>query len=141
MALEKDFDRWNGIKKSVNVSSVGDVYFYEREVWWVHLGANVGFEQDGTGEKFDRPVVIIKKYNPQVFLAVPLSTTKKQGKYYFRIGEVEGKQATAILDPLLRSSASVPTEQRVCYLHGETSYCEEPQHKLFALPRRPSDQV
>lgn len=96
----KDFDRWNGMKKSLDNSQVSDVYFYEREVWWVHLGTNVGYEQDGTGEDFDRPVVILKKYNPRVFLVVPLSTTKKQGTYYFHVGEVEGKHATAILSQI-----------------------------------------
>jgi mRNA interferase MazF len=95
----KEFDRWNDIKKSVHRSS-GEVYFYEREVWWVHLGVNVGFEQDGTGGVFERPVVVVKKYNPDVFLALPLSTTRKMGIYYFRVGEVEGKQATAILSQI-----------------------------------------
>ncbi|MBI5003667.1 type II toxin-antitoxin system PemK/MazF family toxin [Candidatus Kaiserbacteria bacterium] len=97
--MEKDFDRWNDTKKDIH-ASMHEVYFYEREVWWVHLGVNIGFEQDGTGEVFERPVVIVKKYNPDVFLAVPLSTTQKIGKYYFHVGEVEGKQATAILSQI-----------------------------------------
>ncbi len=97
--MEKDFDRWNGLKKSIDVVSRG-VYFYEREIWWAHLGVNVGYEQDGTGKVFERPVIILKKYNPDVFLCVPLSTTKKTGTYYFSVGDVEGKQATAILSQL-----------------------------------------
>ncbi len=96
----KEFDRWNGTKKSVHAKDTSNIFFYEREVWWAHLGANVGFEQDGTGEDFERPVLIIKKFNPGVFLCVPLSTTKKTGTYYFGVGEVEGKQATAILSQL-----------------------------------------
>ena len=75
--MQKDFDGWNTRKKSINERDTKDVYFYEREIWWCSLGANVGFEQDGTDEFFERPVVIIKKYNPQIFLAVPLSTTSK----------------------------------------------------------------
>ncbi|MEK7069101.1 MAG: type II toxin-antitoxin system PemK/MazF family toxin [Patescibacteria group bacterium] len=96
----KEFDRWNGKKKVVHTADTSDVYFYEREVWWVYLGANVGFEQDGTGEEFERPVLIIKKFNPNVFIGVPLSTTEKTGKYYFSIGEVESKHATAILSQI-----------------------------------------
>lgn len=95
----KDFDGWNEVKKKIHASNA-DVYFYEREIWWVSLGANIGFEQDGTGERYDRPVLIVKKYNPDLLLAVPLSTTKKEGMYYFRIGKVEGKDATAILSQI-----------------------------------------
>ena len=98
--MQKDFDGWNTRKKSINERDTKDVYFYEREIWWCSLGANVGFEQDGTDEFFERPVVIIKKYNPQIFLAVPLSTTSKQGKYYAPLGLIDGRDAVAILSQL-----------------------------------------
>lgn len=98
--MQKDFDRWNEGKKCINKRDTTDVYFYEREIWWCSLGANVGFEQDGTGGTFERPIVIIKKYNPQVFLAVPLSTSSKRGKYYASVGLVDTKDAVAILSQL-----------------------------------------
>src|SRR3989338_9061236 len=98
--MQKDSDGWNARKKSINKRDTKDVYFYEREIWWCSLGANVGFEQDGTDEFFERPVVIIKKYNPQIFLAVPLSTTSKQGKYYAPLGLIDGRDAVAILSQL-----------------------------------------
>ena len=41
-----------------------------------------------------------KKYNPQIFLAVPLSTTSKRRKYYAPLGLVDGKDAVAILSQL-----------------------------------------
>lgn len=44
--MKKDFDNWNKIKKSVNIK-VAEVYFRERDIWWVSLGTNIGFEQDG----------------------------------------------------------------------------------------------
>jgi mRNA interferase MazF len=98
--MHKDFDRWNSDKKLAQEIDTSEVFFYEREVWWVRLGVNVGFEQDGTGEVFERPVVVIKKFNPNVFIAIPLSTTTKKGKYYFKVGVVEGKEATAILSQI-----------------------------------------
>lgn len=66
-------------------------------MWWCSLGVNIGFEQDGTGKDFQRPVVIIKKFNLDACLAVPLTTTLKKGKYYFKVGEVGGREATAVL--------------------------------------------
>ncbi len=99
--MNKNFDQWNIVKKKTNKNyDVGSVYFREREIWWVRLGVNIGFEQDGTGEQYARPVIILKKYNPQVFLVVPLSTTDKRGKYYFDVGDVDGKNAVAILSQI-----------------------------------------
>lgn len=98
--MEKDLDAWNENKKRIHKRDTAEVYFYEREIWWCRLGANVGFEQDGTGETFERPIIILKKYNPQVFLAVPLSTTSKRGKYYAPLGLIDSKDAVAILSQM-----------------------------------------
>ena len=80
--MKKDFNKWN--KKKISINDTEQVpFFHEREIWFCFLGANVGFEQDGQGEDFQRPVVVIKKFNNEICWAVPLSKTKKRGKYYF----------------------------------------------------------
>lgn len=63
-------------------------FFHEREIWFSSLGENIGFEQDGSGEKFMRPVLVFKKFNNEVIWALPLTRTDKTGKYYFRIPPV-----------------------------------------------------
>ena len=99
--MNKNFDEWNSIKKKTEVrNDIDKIYFKEREVWWMRLGLNIGFEEDGTGEEYARPAVIIKKYNPRSFLVIPLSTTNKRGKYYFPVGEIDGKKAIAILSQI-----------------------------------------
>jgi mRNA interferase MazF len=55
--MEKDFDRWNGRKKTLD-GAEGTALFHEREVWWCALGVNIGFEQDGRGGDFERPAII-----------------------------------------------------------------------------------
>lgn len=95
----KDYKRWHTEKSHIN-NSVGTVFFHEREVWWCALGENVGFEQDGGSEKFTRPVVVLTKFNLDVCLIVPLTGRTKSGKYYFPVGKVEGRDATAILSQL-----------------------------------------
>jgi mRNA interferase MazF len=47
--------------------------FKERDIWWVSIGVNVGFEEDGKHEKFLRPVLILKKFNKELFLGIPNS--------------------------------------------------------------------
>ena len=55
-------DRWNKLKKAINASEESErVYFHEGDVWWVHLGVNVGYEIDGKQREFSRPVVALRK--------------------------------------------------------------------------------
>lgn len=74
--MQKDFDHWNTLKKKLD-SSQPHFYFHEREVWWTSLGLNIGDEQDGKNRYFERPVLILKKFNNRVALVLPLTTTNK----------------------------------------------------------------
>lgn len=80
----KKFDDWNIIKKqSEAVYENKTKYFNKREVWLAKIGLNLGREEDGKGDKFVRPVLILRKYNADSFLAMSLSTINKDNKYYF----------------------------------------------------------
>lgn len=57
------------------------MYFKERQIWWASIGQNIGSEENGKHGNFERPVIVFKKFNPQTFLAVPISTTAKAGAY------------------------------------------------------------
>ena len=72
----KDFDGWNKEKKNVHENGAQKL-FVEREIWWSTFGINIGREQDGRGDNFERPVVILKKLSPDTFICLPLSTKKK----------------------------------------------------------------
>ncbi|MEK7622212.1 MAG: hypothetical protein AAB415_03465 [Patescibacteria group bacterium] len=62
----KDFDGWNNQKKKVQKEEFAPFY-HEREVWWCALGINIGSEQDGTDKNFDRPIVVIRGFNKNIF--------------------------------------------------------------------------
>ena len=96
--MEKDFDSWNEQKKTHNTGSV-DIFFYEREVWWCAVGVNIGFEQDGKGDRFARPVLILKKYSKNVFVGVPLTTAKRQTRYHYSFRFKDGA-STALLSQI-----------------------------------------
>ena len=85
----KDFDGWNEKKKEVNFTETTR-YFYEREIWWCTIGVNVGFEQDGKSKQFTRPILVFKKFSKNVFIGLPLSTTTKEGKYYYQFQFLNG---------------------------------------------------
>ena len=48
------------------------------------MGQNIGFEQNGKGENFVRPIVILKKITNQMFIGVPLSSQIKDGDWFFK---------------------------------------------------------
>ena len=88
--MEKDFDAWNDQKKHINERQ--DVLLYrERDIRWCQLGVNVGFEQDGTGTRRSRPVLVLKAFSRSVCLVVPLTTAKKKNPYYVSLGKVGGR--------------------------------------------------
>lgn len=96
--MKKDFPKWHK-KKSHIENDRPRVFFKEREIWLCYLGENVGFEQDGRGDEFLRPVVILKKFNNEVLWAVPLTRTDKKNKYYFSF-EFGNEKSVAILSQI-----------------------------------------
>ncbi len=94
--MKKDFDTWNGEKKYIHVYEKNRLY-HERDIWFCSLGTNVGFEQDGTGTNFDRPVVIIKGFNAEICFVVALTGRKRESTYYRYLGIIDGRDSSAIL--------------------------------------------
>ena len=95
--MEKNFDAWHQRKTAIERDGRPRVFFHEREVWWCSIGLNVGFEQDGRGESFSRPVLVFKKFNKEVFWALPLSTKVKTGKFYAPVDLRDGVARVAIV--------------------------------------------
>jgi mRNA interferase MazF len=77
--MDKNFDEWNTEKK--NISNKETPLFNEGDIWACHVGLNVGFEQDGKGNLFLRPVLILKKFNRNVFWGIPMTHSLKENIY------------------------------------------------------------
>lgn len=97
--MDKNFDAWNEKQKHINERE-GRLYFKEGEIWWAHLGVNIGYEVDGKGSEYTRPVIIIKKYNRYSFLALPLTTSDKTNKYRVSVGIIDTEKAVANLSQI-----------------------------------------
>src|SRR3989339_1919442 len=94
----KDFINWHKIKSKVELKE-NRINFQIRDVFSCSIGENVGFEQDGRGDEFLRPVVIIKKFNNEVLWAIPLTKTEKKNRYYFSF-KLGRKVSVAILSQM-----------------------------------------
>jgi len=97
--MQKDFDKWNEKKKSLHATGK-EPFSHEREIWWCALGVNIGFEQDGSGEEYRRPVVVVKGLSKQTCLIVPLTTSLNQHPLRIKIGLVDDKEASALLSQI-----------------------------------------
>ncbi len=94
----KEFDNWNGLKKKIQFESEIPTYFpQEGEVWMASLGKNIGHEQNGSGDNFSRPVLVIKKFNNHMFWCVALSTKQKPFDFYFNFTDSNGEKVSVIL--------------------------------------------
>ena len=80
----KRFLEWIGLKEKIHNNEIPPV-FEEREIWWVSLGENIGHEEDGKGNSFERPFVVVRKFNKELLFGVPCSSVSKKNKYYFNI--------------------------------------------------------
>lgn len=49
------------------------------------MGINLGHEEDGKNETFERPVLIVKRFNKNLCFVLPLSTKDHQSVYYFKL--------------------------------------------------------
>src|SRR3989344_104222 len=96
--MKKDFDKWNKIKKRTDMESPR--LYTVREVWWCQFGVNIGTEQDGRGENFLRPAVILRGFGPDACLVVPLTTSARAQQLRVSVGLVDGRLARANLSQI-----------------------------------------
>jgi mRNA interferase MazF len=99
--MENDFDRWNEIKKRLASDAAPPPAFPKSgEVWMCTLGKNLGREQNGGSGDFSRPVLVVKKFNNEIFWVVPLSTKQKPLDFYFNYTDPSGAPVAAVLAQL-----------------------------------------
>jgi len=78
--MEK-FDKWNEEKKEIHKKEDEIFYVNIREIWYVKMWINIGFEENGKTE-FLRPVLVLKKvWN--LFFTVALTSQWKDNNYFY----------------------------------------------------------
>ena len=91
---ENIFNIWND-KKQIIHEEEHHIKFRERDILFLSVGQNIGYEQFGKGEEFLRPVLVYKKFNARTFLGIPLSSKAKEGSYYFSFNYSNDTLSTA----------------------------------------------
>jgi len=90
--ITKQFIEWTKNKIRHHVEKKDDLYFREKEIWWVALGKNIGYEIGGKHKLFERQVLILKKYSKDMCFVLPLTTQIKDPKPWYQVTiKVENK--------------------------------------------------
>jgi mRNA interferase MazF len=105
----KDFNLWHQLKEVLHRSNK-IMYTYEREIWWCSIGANIGYEQDGKGQSFERPVLIVKVFNEHLVWVIPLTSSIKDNKYYFKYTQTETNDSG---DEITKECSALVSQLRV----------------------------
>ncbi len=96
--MQKDFDRWNEVKKKINQRGYPKIS--PGEVWWCAFGLNIGVEQDGDSVNYQRPVIIIYKFSNKIVLVAPVTKIKPESDWYHTINLLEKGLSSVILNQI-----------------------------------------
>jgi len=95
----KDFDKWNDQKKEIEMEEKTR-YCKSREVWWCSMGLNIGFEENGKGEVFRRPVLVLKRLSKNTALIAPITKSSQEHKFRMKVGIISSKNASVIMSQI-----------------------------------------
>jgi mRNA interferase MazF len=78
------------------------------------LGANVGVEADGKHDNFERPVLVLRKFNRDAVLVVPLTSRPKQNPYHAMFHH-EGETFSAVVSQIRLASTKRLLREFRCF--------------------------
>lgn len=84
--MKREFDKWSILKKQIDGAFVNK-QVRSGEIWICRIGKNIGFEIDGKGDEFSRPVLIIKSYGTTGAIILPLTSTNKESVFQYVLKE------------------------------------------------------
>jgi mRNA-degrading endonuclease toxin of MazEF toxin-antitoxin module len=102
----KNFDDWHVLKKNLNTREVVDknnkvkLLAKSRELWWCHVGLNIGSEEDGKNDEFQRPVIIINRLSSTTYLVAPTTSKFKENIFRLKMTTIDGKFSYALIDQI-----------------------------------------
>ncbi len=76
-----EFDEWNKQKQDIDIRK--HTTPKEREIWWLYIGKNIGYEQNGDVSKFLRPVLVFRLFNSKMFFGIPMTSGDKNEESWY----------------------------------------------------------
>ncbi len=121
--MKNDHDTWVVLKKKIDALCEQQTNFpIKQEVWMCALGKNIGFEQNGGGDNFSRPVLVIKKLNNKMYWIVPLSSKQKPFDFYYNFKDMYNKNVSVIIAQI--KLVSIKRMQRKMYVLDNVNFTQ-----------------
>ena len=89
------FEQWNKIKQRIHFFRE-PIFCNPREIWWCYLGMNIGTEQNGKHDIFERPVLVTQVFSQNTCRIIPMTSKLKDDQHHMTIS-YEGEASCLIL--------------------------------------------
>jgi mRNA interferase MazF len=83
-SIIEDFVRWIKVKVRIHLNE-NLLSFKQRDIWWANIGLNVGHEQNGKNDEYERPVLVLRKFGQNIFWAIPMTSKEINSNYRMKI--------------------------------------------------------
>ena len=103
--MQEKYSKWNALKQELNKEKEIP-YFREWQAWFINMWLNIWFEQNWKKDDFKRPVLIVKKFNKDMFIWIALTKTIKKWKFYYELDIVKEFKSYAILSQIKMYSSN-----------------------------------
>jgi mRNA interferase MazF len=100
-----EFNQWNTQKQTLHFREA-KFNFRAGQIWWCALGKNIGFEEDGKHDTFERPVLILRKIKHDLLLVAPLTSVIREGNYFYTLSNYHGQVSQVLLAQIRAISAN-----------------------------------
>jgi mRNA interferase MazF len=80
----QELQSWLFVSTKISINISYPPFVKEGQIWWAHIGENIGSEINGKSENFTRPVIIFTKLSKYTFLVIPCSTKIKEGSWFVK---------------------------------------------------------
>jgi mRNA interferase MazF len=95
LTYERDYTKWHTLKERLEQRA--DVpNFMVCDIWWCAIGTNLGYEQDGKNDLCERPVLVLKKFNKELFFGLPMTSRVKENLFHYKLS-YRGRDTFVIL--------------------------------------------
>ncbi len=81
------FKKWNIEKQAIHRDEIREFFVNNREIWFVKMVQNIGFEENGK-DHFLRPVLVLKKVGNMFFTVALTSKGKERNTFYYKFSEM-----------------------------------------------------
>ncbi len=85
---KKVFEALNIEKQAIHASKQERFFVNAREIWFVKMGQNIGYEENGK-DKFLRPVLVLKKVGNMFFTVALTSRGKNSHPFYYKFKDIQ----------------------------------------------------